>query len=203
MSGVYYVGFRFVPVENWEGILPTPKAPSNWKDPAKIEAYVQQKLIELRDGKAATEPLSGGVAGIVVLADKKKKPVFEIHNNPHAGSEFYSWFCGRAQMPTCAPFKPTLIGIKIHRAARLIALDVIGLTGMAPGMLQWAIDLDPEYRYNRSPGFIDPLSVLFGSSDTDLLGACRRLGIAELVDRNNATSMALTSRRLGKLLGLS
>ena len=195
---VRYVGFEFAPVEGWEEILPAPKAPSNWKDPAKIEAHIERKLEELRDGKAGTEPLSGSVSYVHVLAVKEKskdcKPGTGLDvEGHHVGAEFYDWFC--KSLPAR---RPTLVGLKIRRAMRLIALDVIS-TGGSVADMGWALEFNPQHPYNE---YIDPLSVLFGSSDTDIAGACRRFGLpAE--DPGDAVAMALLAARFGKLLGLS
>lgn len=197
---VRYVGFEFAPVEGWEEILPTPKAPANWKDPVKIEAHIARKLDELRDGKAGTEPLSGSVSRIHVLAVKTESKHREAAGldveGHHVGAEFYDWFC-----KSVPARRPTLVGLKIRRAMRLIALDVISTKGSVAEMA-WALEFYSQYQYNTVPGYIDPLSILFGSSDTDLDGACRRLGLP-VEDPSDATAMALLAARLGKRLGLS
>ncbi|KKN28032.1 hypothetical protein LCGC14_0858440 [marine sediment metagenome] len=197
---VRYVGFEFAPVEGWEEILPAPKAPSNWKDPEKIEAHIARKLDELRDGKAGTEPLSGSVSHIHVLAVKTESKHHEAAGldveGHHVGAEFYDWFCKNVPAR-----RPVLVGLKIRRAMQLIALDVISTRGSVAEM-GWALGLGSQYQYNALPGYIDPLSVLFGSSDTDLDGACRRLGLPT-EDPGDAVSMALLAVRLGKQLGLS
>ena len=199
---ICYVGFGFAPVENWAEILPMPKAPSNWKDPAKIQAHIEQKLVELGSGKAATEPLSGSIAAVHVLSvDDKGKPVKEFeHAGAHAGLEFYTWL--RDKAPT-----RNLAGFKVHQAMRFMALDVISDLGTLPDDLAWAMDFraalnDPDFRHSWQANCIDPLSVLFGSSGTDLAGACRRLNI-EVPHDESASALALAALRMGKKLGLS
>lgn len=191
-----YLGFEFSPVEGWQGILPAPKAPSNWKDPAKIAAYTAQKLEELRNGKAATDPLSGRVARVVVFEVNGKAPALDARDTGVANA-FKNWLDDRSEQPEGGHIKPPMAGFNIRLAMRLIALDLIGVYGHVPDNFCWALELDPYYRYNEH--YFDPLSALFGSSSTDLVGACRRLDIGE-PGPTDALQLALIARRMGKLM---
>lgn len=173
-----YLGFEFAPIEGWETVMPAPTAPSNYKDEAKKAAYVAKEIEKLRNGKAAIDPLCGAVRKAVVLGakgkDKKVDVLYETDPRDPAASllAFLAQHVGdRMQKGNVSYF-----GHKIHRAARLVAIEM-----MAKGTLtfadHWLVELNDTFRYNRFPGFIDPVSVIFGSSDTDTDAACRRLGL--------------------------
>jgi hypothetical protein len=197
-----YLGFEFAPIDGWEIVVPVPKPPSNYKDEAKKAAYVAKKIEELRDGKAAVDPLCGSVGRAAVFGTASKagtiKPLFVSDGEPHPGAALLE-FLHRHAGDRFKTGNLTLFGHKIHRAMRLCAIEHMALGAPLHLSQQWAVELDGDFRYNRFPGYIDPVSVIYGTSDTDLAGAARRLG--EDVPEKRAEDMAELAFRLSKHLG--
>ena len=78
-------------------------------------------------------------------------------------------------------------------------LDLALRDGELPTKAQWAIDPNPKFTWPQD--FIDPVSVLFGSSDMDLGAIARRVGY-DLQDLDSALGLAKFALALGGLLGL-
>jgi hypothetical protein len=206
-------------VPNWEEILPPISAPSNYKDPKKIAAYIAERRDKLEQGEAAEGSLTGTVMRAVVITPGKKgdKVALDadeeltengqpkvIHDTTGrlVSSEVLNGIlaeCGADTHPEALK-NIVIIGCNIHRNLRLMALDYIAVEEALPFSLHWAVDFDPNFKYNRVPGFVDPVSILFGSSSTDPVAAGKRFGIP--VDPSDAQSMALLAFHLAKRLGM-
>jgi hypothetical protein len=202
-----YLGFEFAPLQNWQDILPAPKAPINYKDPVKIQAYIDARLVELEQGKAATELLSGRVSRAVVLGRTtesgdltKLLDIMDMHAG-HRTLQFITEFDGCTGSEQLG-----LFGYRIHRATRLMALDAMFdakdvSLAYCWAAYRWALDLDYDFRYGQMPGYIDPVSVLFGSSDADLPAVCRRTGLPLVTEQSDAEEMATFAFGLAHKMG--
>jgi hypothetical protein len=167
-----YIGCTLKPVENWQSILPAPTAPSNYKDRGKIDAYIQNKLAELMNGKAATSVLSGAIAEGVILTDDKKI----ICGN---GIDLIDQLIKVADFDAERSSTP-IVGYKIHRNLRLAAIEYISSGKPLPRLALWMIAPISFMKYGND--WYDPISLLFGTSDEDKVdidGACRRLDITD------------------------
>ncbi len=184
-----YLGFEFAPVEGWEHIMPSPQAPSNYKDPVKIQAYVEKAIDKLRDGKAAIDPLCGTIKRAVVLRVVKKeieKVLDTADNGEEPGTQLCCHF-GKGMLSVLRDVG-VLAGYKIHRAMRLAVIEAIAAGWPVSREELWMLDADPDFRYNRMPGYVDPVSLIFGSSDVDLIAVARRMGLQP--PKDDAESMA-------------
>jgi hypothetical protein len=70
--------------------LEEPSAPSNWKDPVKIAAYVEEKRQEQID-RAALDADFGRVVAIGMKIDELPVQSFSIHNNTESDLIGYFW----------------------------------------------------------------------------------------------------------------
>ena len=195
---IFAVGCEYEPIDGWTGVLPAITAPKNYKDTKKIAAYIDNAVEELRMGKAATDPVVGSIVKAVIIDENEK--VIHEGGGALAGAG--------ALMALSARKNGIIFGLKLRRMVRLMALDFALNDGEIPTKAQWAVNLDPKFQYNRGlnphtsqGGFIDPVSVLFGSSDTDLHAVARRTGYADKAP-DNALDMATFALKLGGLLGL-
>lgn len=215
----FYIGCELNAVPNWEEILPPISAPSNYKDPKKIAAYIADRRDKLEQGEAAEGSLTGVVERAVVIMPGKKgdkvgpdmdeeltengqpKVVFDVTGGP-IGTTVLNGILAEAGADTNREALKNIVifGCNIHRNVRLMAIDYINCGEVLPFNLHWAVDFDPEFKYNCIPGFVDPVSVLFGSSSTDAVAAGKRFGLP--VDPNDAQSMALLAFHLARRLGM-
>jgi len=215
----FYVGCELNAVPNWEEILPPISAPSNYKDPVKIAAYIAERRDKLAGGEAAEGPLTGMVTRAVVITPGQKgdkvgpdldeeltengqpKVIHDTTGRLVSSAVLNGILaeCGADTHPEALK-NVVVIGCNIRRNLQLMALDYIAIEGTLPFALHWAVDFDPEFKYNRVPGFIDPISILFGSSSVDPVAAGKRFGLP--VDPADAQSLALLAFHLSKRLGM-
>jgi hypothetical protein len=193
-----FVGCTFKPIENWQAILPAPQAPSNYKDPVKIQAYIQEKLADLLGGKAATEPLCGAIREATFLfpgasSGNLLSGTSLGHVEVKGGVEFVAKLCELSG-------SHTVVGYKIHKACQLAAIEYMATKGPLPKDAWWMLDADQQRAYGRLGGYIDPVSLIFGSSDVDLGGVGRRLNI--VFDLVNPKELAIAAHTMARLLGL-
>lgn len=193
------VGCEYAPVDNWAAVLPEPVAPSNYKKAEAIGAYIEKQLAKLRDGGAAVHPVVGAVSHAVIL-DEDKKVIYD-EEGEHVGACALLKLSEHLDLVSPERGSP-IFGLKLQRMLRLMALDLAMTEGEIPTKAQWAVGLDPRVRYNQH--FIDPISVLFGSSDTDPWAVARRTGYVFQAGQglDTALGMAEFALALGGLLGL-
>jgi len=172
------------------------KIPSNYKDPAKIAAYANKRSEELHRS-ADKHSLAGSISRAVVIKDSKK--VFD-EAGLFVGNKFLDFIFKDSKLSADSTVKDHLlvVGCSMHTAIRMAALDYIAINGSLPFSLHWALELDPEFRYNRIPGFMDPVSVLAGSSTYGPTAVARRFKLP--VDENDAESLAVLASQLAARL---
>ena len=176
-----YVGFLFAPIPNWDAIMPV-KAPSNYKKPEAVAKYIEERTAELAGGAASEHALVGTVAEIAVIEDDKSRTL----KQPSDIANFFKFAVDAAAVGR------GVVGYKIHKAMRL--LTVMNATqgetfGSSIPMGYFGL-LDKLY--NRPYGFIDPVSLLFGSSDIDITAAATRLHVS--VNPESSLSLAEFAR---------
>jgi len=194
----YYCGFEFAPLDDWQSYVGEVRAPSNYKDQAKIADYISRRIDELsRD--AETHPLAGSLSRAVVVKDGDT--VFDERSFVGVKFlEFISKDSGLDKNPATTKDNLLIVGYKMHTAARLAALEYIAVNGALPFALHWALELDPEFRYNRIPGYMDPVSVLSGSSTHGVAAVAKKFGLP--VNQEEAESLAVVASQLASRLGL-
>lgn len=174
-----HIGCTIKPVDNWQTILPTPKAPSNYKDPKKIDAYIQEKLNDLLSGKAAEHPLVGAIDTAVIMRHAGEM------TKQTGGVELIEKL---AELYTSDDF---VCGYKIYRNLRFAMIEYNLTRGILPDSLAWLYDSRSYGAPSTGARYFDPVSILFGTSDEDRIdpdGVVRRLG---LVDVNLGTPEGL------------
>ena len=195
-----FLGFEFAPVEGWENILPAPKAPSNYKDAAKIKAYIAKEIQKLADGKAAADVLSGALSRAVVLGEKDGKITKLLDAVEDGGAQRVSHKLTEFLATTINTGVTTLWGYKINKALRLCGIDLMSDSGRLVKGDHWLLGFSSDFRYGQSPGYVDPVSVIFGTSDTDIFGIVKRLKLKR--PRDDAEAMAEFAYALTSKLGL-
>ena len=205
----YYIGEELTAADNWEDVFPPIEAPRNYKDPQKIAEYIERRKYELATGEASMNPLTGNVTRVVAIKNKADDidVVFD-EAGAGIGAKFLDWFLKDTGMDT----DPTLlkeqlvVGCNVRRDLRLMAIEYIFVNGSLPFSLWWALDLEADFRYNQIPGFIDPLSAIFGTSSTDMAAAGRRFGLVEDPEAKeenlDAEARAVLAYQLAKRMGL-
>lgn len=194
----YYCGFEFTAVAGWASYVGEVKAPSNYKDAAKIAMYINKRREELEE-TASKHPLAGHIHRAVVIKDGKT--VFD-EAEQLTGAKFLEFIFKDSKLNVDSTKRDTLlvVGCNMHVAMRMAALDYITVNDQLPFALHWALELDPEFRYNRVPGFMDPVSVLAGSSTHGPEAVARKFGLPVNVD--DAESLAVLASQLAARLGL-
>jgi len=222
----FYIGCEIEAVPNWRDILPPVTAPANYKNPEKIAAYIADMTDKLEFGDAAKGSLSGMISRAVLitpgaagdpaapdtpelLTENGQPKIVLDTSGPGAGPEALEYMMSAAEVHTVTDLENLAIfGIDIRRNARLMALQYIHTGHSLPYHLHWAVDFEADFGYNRVPGFVDPLHVLFGrasdwrgkESARDPIAAGLRLGLP--VDPEDAESMAVFAFQLLARLGL-
>ena len=184
--------------------MPAPKAPSNYKDPAKIQAYIAKEIEKLRDGKAATEMLCGSVKRAVVLGTKDAsgeihKLLDAVDTLEESVADQLGSFIANEHGERIKNGQLTLFGHQIHRAMHLCVVDLVADGGRLAFASHWMLGNDPAFGYNRMPGYVDPVSLIFGSSDVDLMGVAMRMRMP--APQENAEWKAEFARTLAGTLG--
>ena len=178
-----YTGFTFAPIPNWDAVM-TVKAPSNYKKPEAIAKYIAERKAELAAGAAADNLLTGTVTGIAVIAENDSKPQLLT-----APDEIADFFMTAVEETTQGK---GVVGYRIHRAMKLLAVvnavhgNALG-NSIPVGHFKWIDEC-----HNKVGGFIDPVSLLFGSSDVSITDAAIRLGVS--VDPASAPALAEFAR---------
>ena len=167
-----YLGFKFAPVPNWDVIMPI-NAPSNYKKQEAIDKYIAERKAKLAGGEAASDRLVGQVVQVAYKYDDEEKlyegdTVLRLFNTLMEKNE--------QGVP--------IVGYKIHRALKLLALanaihaDALGKDSkIEVAHFRWIDEM-----YNKYKGFIDPVSLLFGTTDIDLNAVAMRCGVTVNAD---------------------
>lgn len=173
-----YLGFLFEPISHWEAIMPI-KAPSNYKKREAIDSYIASRREALANGEAAESLLVGTVKEITVDGDE------DGNIATHKGDEVYDVF---KTIVAEVEAGRTVAGYRIHRAMKLLA-TMASIRGRKSGdtIPLTVFKLIYDF-YNRVPGFVDPVSLLFGASDVDLSAAALRIGVS--VDPSSSRALA-------------
>ena len=200
-----FLGFEFAPIDGWEAVMPAPQAPSNYKDPVKITAYIDKEIEKLRNGKAATEPLCGSLRRAVVIdaagKDGRIRPQFDSGTATNAGVQLIEFLLRHGGANRVWPTTLKLFGYKIHRAMQLCAIEIMTTRPLTAGE-QWLVGQSEHASCNKCAGpFIDPVSIIFGSSDVNIAAAAKRLQLAVPPDDANAAAYAEFSCALAKAMG--
>jgi hypothetical protein len=168
------IGCEFSPVSNWEEVLPEIKAPSNYKDPLKIEAYIQNKREELFNGKAAIEPLTGFIYKAVVADDNEtacEGRVVQIEHKSSIATGLVAYVDKMLRNAKEFDVAFPVVGLRLLDTLCIAAMELLGNTKgkKAEQLPVWLV------RRPLPGNFIDPIMALTGSADTDPYAVARRL----------------------------
>lgn len=161
-----FAGFKFAPVPNWDVIAPI-KAPGNYKKPEAIAKYIAERKAQMEAGEAAIDALTGTVEAVHVIDTNEKdgKGTLLVGD---AIFEFFELALARVRTHN------TVAGYKINRAMKLMALmkSMTNDGGVHVDVFKFI-----DRAYNVGGGFVDPVSLLFGTSSVDLNAAAMRCGL--------------------------
>jgi len=160
-----FVGFKFAPIPNWDSIM-TIKAPGNYKRQEAIDAYIAKRHAELEAGEAAVGLLTGSVVQIAYARDDELAGIRTAE-----GDEVLKVFHELLMAPTGLT---PVVGYRIHRAMKILALQN-AISDEPPLTVANIRTIDEMY--NRPNGFIDPVSLMFGTTDIDFYSVAARCGI--------------------------
>lgn len=148
---IYCVGATYDLQPNWQLFVQKPKAPSNYKDPAKIAAYVDEAWIRLGNA-AAREPLTGKFAQVFVTK-RSKSGEWEPG--------------GKEGAPVLAQLEnpEVIFGLDLRAFLRLAVVDYVTRKGALDHAYRWACLGDagqPLLEDARAVRLIDPVRALTG-----------------------------------------
>ncbi len=184
-----YVGFKAAANPRWLGSLPEPSAPSNYKDPDAIKAYVERAKIK-QEEEAALTPLCGMItqanALLNTMGSTEGPRVFEV-------------LCD-AQC---------IVGFGIFEYLDLAIVNMIDSIGELPERFRWAkvgkflknayLPDSAGRLYGRC--IIDPARTLVGEyKEAELPAIMNRFGI-EGFTLTTAHGRAFAAMMLAKKLG--
>lgn len=192
----YYCGFEFAALDDWQSYVGEVKAPKNYVDPVKKATYINKRLVELAE-TAAQHPLAGSIHRAVVVKDGKTD--FD-EKGQFVGTKFLEYIYKDSGWSKSSTAKDSLVivGCNMHLAARIAAIDYMKVNGSLPFALHWTLEQDSDFRYGRVPGFMDPVSVIAGSSTHGPAAVAKVFGLP--VDENDAESLAVLAAQLGARL---
>lgn len=176
----YALGFEFAARPDWASII-TVTPPKNYKKKEAIEKYIAERTAVLEAGGAAEDPLTMIVTRIVAIDCDDGRVALDV---PTA-SEFCEWVRADLKLPSNC----LLAGSRIFDAFRAIAQALVSDEQDVPG---WLLGLDKKFQYGAAPGYVDPLKLLYGSSDVDPYAVIKSAGLEQRLAafNNDARSMA-------------
>jgi len=177
---IYALGFEFAARTDWASII-TIKPPKNYKKKEAIDKYIAERTAVLEAGGAAEDPLTMIVTRVVAIDCDDNSLVLDTPS-PDA-------FCTWAKKDLRVPAACVLAGNRIFDAFRAIAQGLISTEHDVPA---WLLGLDKKFQYGEAPGYIDPLKLLYGSSDVDPYAVIKSAGLEQrlLAFNGDAKSMA-------------
>ena len=202
-----YLGFSTKQADNWELFATLPKPPRNYKDPVKIQEYMNSAVDAMRED-AANKVLTGGFENVVVLtAGSKDDP-------------------GPKLLTTDWPKRPILdslnvfdkiICVQIRLFVRLAIVEYLDKAGSLPESPDWTLALRglPSDFVSWTGGLreptatlLDPVRLLCGT-DESVMTVFRRFSTKFSADipvtdtsHPSATFTARIAYDLGKMLRL-
>jgi len=175
-ENVFYLGFNCVAQPWWKEIAPAPRAPSNWKDPEKIERYIHEKLASQED-EAPDDPVMGRVLTMTVL---DSADTFVFSGPGEEGYEYIGHLLSEGPL--------TLYGFHIKR--RLHQLAVTALLAKKTKRA-WGLFLtSPVFQNEFNCQLIDPIRLLW-PGDYDIYRIVSMLRLADLVNDTQLASEKL------------
>ena len=201
----YYVGWTGTP---WKtDLMPEPTAPSNYKDPEKIAAAVEEKRVKQQETAGGT-PIYGKLESVTVI-DDQGDVVFEHIDGEDptasAGATFVDFLLDTFIFPTEDHHYDLLVG---NQPARLIGLEVKTPLKMAAMELfnnppEAASDIPTRMWYRRT-FCVDPFEMVrAGVPDLTLDAALSFLGSTPTPAQSMSHAKALAARELATRTGIN
>ena len=164
-----YLGFKFAPIPGWDVVMPI-IPPSNYVKQEAKDKYIAKRKAQLAAGDAAYDRLVGTVVQVAIVEAAKGKIVDSTLVEGDAIADLFDHLMDKSAKGV------TIVGYKINRALKLMALMAAlreGSKGATPvAHFKWI-----DEAYNKYHGFVDPVSLLFGTTDLDLNAVAMRCGV--------------------------
>jgi len=216
----YYVGWTGEP---WRTeLLPVPSAPSNYKDPAKISAYVEDKRVK-QQHSAGKFPIYGRLASVFVCDDSGEEVFFRTTDDlasagdrRTAGLAFLEWLRSTfifPEDPACTELwsatgggttTAKLVGLDVKVALKMAVMEgfVHADTRVAPSAIPRRM-----WHLNQADDFCaDPFEMIRkGVPDLTLAAVLRffNIEVPQAKDSPDASEWAAIVRSLAIATGLA
>lgn len=171
-------GFSCETREGWKDFTPSPAAPSNYKDPAKISDYVDKALLK-QEITAGGKPLTGQITFVETCGYALAESL-----TYDSGVEFYKELTSVVCSP---PFGDTIavFGLRIHHRMHLCALS-IAENDNCPVNLWGLYARNDLMRLPSDLRLVDPVRIVMGENDDKAVEA-----LLMYVEKNNNTKYNL------------
>jgi hypothetical protein len=182
-----YAGYTTLTLPGWERFAPEVKAPANYKDPVKIQAFIEDaKKRQAMD--ASGKVLTGALADLAVCDNKG-----EVHKM--SVSEFISLFPSPGNRLVC------------YRPFNLLRFVVAQLIGAGKSPAAWMVRSETfgnALLGNEEVSIFDPVRAVIGheaDDEANLLAFVTRFSI-KVEAPAGAEAMAFLAMKTGQMLGV-
>lgn len=193
MARVAIVGFESTARPDWQSFVAEPVAPSNYKDPVKIEEYVERSKVKQQQ-ECALVPMTGRLKITAILG-------FEVSSDPQKASvHFETVEVSDKGDPLDSLLKyESVVGLDVSKFLSLAVVNSIDKNKVLRTNHYWA---KPAIGLDYRKIVVDPLHVLIGAyTGEELILASRRFGI-EVPARACAMNAAKLGESFARLIGL-
>lgn len=164
----YFVGVMFKPRNDWQQYAMEPTAPANYKDPKKINDYIENARLE-QAGDVAVAALLGRLSSVAVL-DEDKEVIYQSGaGDQFVGQAFVAWLTNKfpehfADALRDAEAFPhdVLMGFGLKAALRVAAFETLEHNRSVP---QGAKTYVPVRLWYNPIGVYDPEDLLISSRE--------------------------------------
>jgi hypothetical protein len=164
----YFVGTIFKPRDDWQNIAVEPQAPSNYRDPAKIAAFVENAREEQR-GDVAVAAITGKLHSVCVL-DEDQEPVYRSNDgDKNVGAAFAGWLANKFPLHFADALRnadafpnDVIIGFAVKRALKVAAFEALMNNVRLPVGAKVRV---PVRLWHNPVGVYDPEDLLMSSQE--------------------------------------
>jgi hypothetical protein len=201
----YYMG--------WSGatyrtdLFTEPVPPANYRDPAKIAAYVAEQS-EKRMAAAPATPFFGRLSNVVIL-DETGVPCLDVGDD--VAAQFVNFLTDNFQFPGVGEYflqgaegDAQLVGCNLKDALKMAALEVLAINVQTQGPQgeQVPVQHVPLRMWYHRSYCVDPVSMLKGHTPGVDLSVISDFFNITQVDMTDATAQATFVRRLSQVVDL-
>lgn len=161
---IVFLGVEFAVRNGWKNFVAPPSAPSNYKDPDKITAYVKDAWARLEDN-AKRLSLTGYVSAAFLLTEDGSPATAD-----NAPTRVYRWLTEKIQEAIKTNTTVHVVGFEPRQAVRMMAMSAAMQGDSAWGLRSLSDRADREYGI----GIVDLSARLgLGHGDDDILALMR------------------------------